>query len=81
MNILRLCRFRAEIRGAAIIETALLVALVAVVCIASIGAISEDSKKTYCQVANQISPGGVLGRGPGALDADPCIGYDLPEEK
>ena len=45
-------------RGAALVEYALLVALIAVVCIAAIGLLGESAKGKFDEVGSEISAAG-----------------------
>ena len=45
-------------KGAALVEYALLLALIAVVCIIAIGALGESADKKFSDVADEISQAG-----------------------
>jgi len=45
-------------RGAALVEYALLVALIAVVCIAAIGFLGDSANEKFSEVASEISGAG-----------------------
>ena len=64
------CRARFRDQGSALIEAALLIALLAVVCLIGTGGTGKEAKRAYCQSAQALYDGGTAGTGLPPEDSD-----------